>query len=86
MLSLLLVTSSASALVVAPRSVVTHKLRGGDVKNMDFFKQFMPKSLPTDAPVTTTVYFDMTIGNPLTLTLTLTLTLNPNPHMTIGNP
>jgi hypothetical protein len=36
--------------------------------------------------VTTTVYFDMTIGNPLTLTLTLTLTLNPNPHMTIGNP
>ena len=66
MLSLLLVTttSSASALVVAPRSVVTHKLRGGDVKNMDFFKQFMPKSLPTDAPVTTTVYFDMTIGNP----------------------
>ena len=85
MLSLLLVTStSASALVVAPRSVVTHKLRGGDVKNMDFFKQFMPKSLPTDAPVTTTVYFDMTIGNPLTLTLTLTL--NPNPHMTIGNP
>ena len=65
MLSLLLVTSSTSALVVAPRSqLVTHKLRGGDVKNMDFFKQFMPKSLPTDAPVTTTVYFDMTIGNP----------------------
>ena len=69
MLSLLLVTSSTSALVVAPRKIllpnlVDHKLRGGDVKNMDFFKQFMPKSLPTDAPVTTTVYFDMTIGNP----------------------
>lgn len=61
-----LLTSSASALVVAPRGAVTHKLRGGDVKNMDFFKQFMPKSLPTDAPVTTTVYFDMTIGmNPI---------------------
>ena len=61
-----LLTSSASALVVAPRGAVTHKLRGGDVKNMDFFKQFMPTSLPTDAPVTTTVYFDMTIGmNPI---------------------
>jgi peptidyl-prolyl cis-trans isomerase A (cyclophilin A)/peptidyl-prolyl isomerase F (cyclophilin D) len=73
MLFVCLLTSSASALVVAPRGAVTHKLRGGDVKNMDFFKQFMPKSLPTDAPVTTTVYFDMTIGNPIPIP-------NPNPN------
>ena len=30
---------------------------------LDFFQQFMPKDRPTDAEVTTTVYFDMTIGD-----------------------
>jgi len=35
---------------------------GGAPKMMEFFSQFMPKSRPTDAEVTTTCYFDVEIG------------------------
>merc|ERR1719174_2981148 len=58
---LIALCSPASALVVggsSPRSV----RRTTTPVALDFFQQFMPKERPTDADVTTTVYFDMTIG------------------------
>jgi peptidyl-prolyl cis-trans isomerase A (cyclophilin A)/peptidyl-prolyl isomerase F (cyclophilin D) len=36
--------------------------RVNEAKMLDFFSQFMPKSRPTEAEVTTTVFFDMEIG------------------------
>ena len=36
--------------------------RGGNVKALDFFQQFMPKQRPTTAEVTNTVFFDIEIG------------------------
>jgi len=57
----LALATSTSALVVGARTAPA-RLRGGDAKGMDFFKNLIPKPKPTDAEVTTTVYFDMTIG------------------------
>ena len=58
----LLAAPAAHSLVVGARPAAA-KLRGGaKPKMLDFLKQFMPKDRPTDADVTTTVYFDMTIG------------------------
>lgn len=58
--------ATANALVVGGSSraqlLKTTHLRGGNSKMLDFFSQFLPKQRPVDADVTTTVYFDITIG------------------------
>jgi len=55
--------SPAHGLVVGARaSALRSRSASADVVMLDFLKQFMPKERPTDADITTTVYFDMTIG------------------------
>jgi len=58
--ALLLLAESTSALVVGTRAPL--RARAAPPVALDFFSQFMPKSRPTDAEVTKTVYFDITIG------------------------
>lgn len=50
----------ADALVVGRAPSV--RARHAPVQSLDFLKQFLPKDRATDADVTTTVYFDMTVG------------------------
>ena len=55
----------ADALVVGANARHgAHRLRGGakSAKMLDFLKDFLPKQRPTDAEITTTVFFDMEIG------------------------
>lgn len=49
--------------ILAPRveTLATQRSTRSPVM-LDFLKQFMPKSLPTDAAVTSTVFLDMAIG------------------------
>ena len=54
--------ASANGLVVGAGAPRIAAVRGGKPAMLDFFNQFMPKSRPTDADVTQTVYFDMEIG------------------------
>ena len=68
-LAILCALSVASGLTLSPRtgpklttSLRGGSLRGGSIKALDFLKNFMPEQRPTDAEVTTTVYFDMSIG------------------------
>jgi peptidyl-prolyl cis-trans isomerase A (cyclophilin A)/peptidyl-prolyl isomerase F (cyclophilin D) len=49
-------------LVVGRPMAQLRTLRGGKTSMLDFFSQFMPKPKDTDAEVTNTVYFDVTIG------------------------
>ena len=56
--ALLLLAESTSALVVGTRAPL--RARAAPPVALDFFSQFMPKSRPTDAEVTKTVYFDIT--------------------------
>ena len=51
----------ADALVVGTRAPAV-RTRHAQPQALDFLKQFLPKDRPTDADVTSTVYFDMTIG------------------------
>ena len=54
----------ARGLVLAPTGRM-QALRARDPKMQspfDFFSQFLPKDRPTEAEVTTTVFFDMEIG------------------------
>ena len=48
--------------ILAPRVKTLATQRTRSPVMLDFFKQFMPKSLPTDAAVTSTVFLDMAIG------------------------
>jgi len=50
-----------SALVVGS-SRAPLRARAAQPQMLDFFSQFLPKQRPTDAEVTQTVYFDVTIG------------------------
>jgi len=68
-LAILCALSVASGLTLSPRtgpklttSLRGGSLRGGSIKALDFLKNFMPEQRPTDAEITTTVYFDMSIG------------------------
>jgi len=38
------------------------RTRSSDVQMLDFFSQFLPKSRPTDAEITSTVFLDVDIG------------------------
>jgi len=59
-LLLLLAATDAYTLGRAPLKATTR--RHSSPVALDFLKQFMPQSRPTDAEVTSTVYFDMEIG------------------------
>ena len=48
-------------MIAAGRTPVA-RARAANPQMLDFLKNFMPEPKPTDADVTTTVYFDMTIG------------------------
>ena len=58
----LCLASDASGLVVASHHAPVARFRSGKVEMLDFFKNLIPKARPTDAEITNTVYFDMTIG------------------------
>ena len=59
-LLLLVAATDAYTLGRAPLKATTR--RHSEPVALDFLKQFMPQSRPTDAEVTSTVYFDMEIG------------------------
>jgi peptidyl-prolyl isomerase F (cyclophilin D) len=50
------------ALVISSSTRPSAAARAKSPVMLDFLKQFMPKERPTDADVSSTVYFDMTIG------------------------
>ena len=50
------------ALVISSSTRPSTAARAKSPVMLDFLKQFMPKERPTDADVSSTVYFDMTIG------------------------
>jgi len=58
-----LATSLDASMALRIGSMATSsRARAPAIQNMDFLKNFMPQSRPTEAEVTNTVYFDMTIG------------------------
>ena len=59
---LLAVSAPAQALILAAGRTPVARARAANPQMLDFLKNFMPEPKPTDADVTTTVYFDMTIG------------------------
>ena len=52
---------AAHALVIGGAPTARPRVASKPVM-LDFLKQFMPQDRPVDADVTSTVYFDMTIG------------------------